>query len=458
MDLEYRRRAAAQLLMSGHLDRGVAVLRDVLAASGMRLAASPRRALISLLLRRTLLRLRGLGFRETMIGRVPARELMRIDTCWSAAQGLGVVDTIRAADFQARHLLLALRAGEPYRVCRALAVEGAYLALAGIPGKDRAGHVLRTARALAERIQDQHPHAIGLVTLVEGMSAFLQGRWTDAIELHGRAETILRERCRGVAWELATARLMWSVSLFFCGELGILAERLPALLKEAEARGDLYEATDLRIRISHANWLAADDPDAARREVRLAIARWPAEAFYVQHWWSLIANLEIGLYSGQAAENWVLLTREWPRLEQSLLLRVQYVRLESLHHRGAAALALAANPATPEVLRSRLLRTAEADARRILRERAAWATPLAQLLLAAIASILGDREGGASVLAEAEAGFNAARMSLYAAAARFRRGELLGDGSMAAEAAAWMHGQKIRNPARMAAMLAPGRW
>jgi hypothetical protein len=39
-----------------------------------------------------------------------------------------------------------------------------------------------------------------------------------------------------------------------------------------------------------------------------------------------------------------------------------------------------------------------------------------------------------------------------------RRAELLGDGSMAAEAAAWIERQKIRNPARMAAMLAPGRW
>ena len=29
-------------------------------------------------------------------------EIVRIDTCWSVAQGLGVVDTIRAADFQTR--------------------------------------------------------------------------------------------------------------------------------------------------------------------------------------------------------------------------------------------------------------------------------------------------------------------------------------------------------------------
>ena len=110
----------------------------------------------------------------------------------------------------------------------------------------------------------------------------------------------------------------------------MLADRLPDLLKEAEARGDLYEATDLRIRISHAKWLAADEPERARQEVNDAIARWPSGEFYIQHWWSLIANVEISLYSGQGMAAWDLLAREWPRLKRSLLLRVQYIRIESL--------------------------------------------------------------------------------------------------------------------------------
>ena len=36
---------------------------------------------------------------------------------------LGIVDNIRGADFQGRHLLLALNAGEPYRIARALCME-----------------------------------------------------------------------------------------------------------------------------------------------------------------------------------------------------------------------------------------------------------------------------------------------------------------------------------------------
>ncbi|HTP32062.1 MAG TPA: protein kinase [Candidatus Acidoferrales bacterium] len=455
--LEYRRRAAAQLLMSGHLEQGIGVLRDVLAASGMRLARSPWRALLSLLLRRVWIRIRGLGFVEREARSIPVRDLVGVDTCWSVAQGLGVVDTIRAADFQARHLLLALRAGDPYRVSRALAVEAGYHALSGGRQRLHTQSLLETNRALAQRIQQQQPHALGLATMVEGMAAFLEGRWSDARELHEQAETVLRERCVGVAWELATVHLMSSVALFFLGEFESLTRRLPVLLKQAEARGDLYEATDLKIRISHANWLAVDQPDAARREVKDAISRWPAGEFYVQHWWALIANVEIALYSGENEAAWGLVLEQWPLLSRSFLLRVQYIRIESLYHRAAAALAVAADtPGSPRA--NVLLKQAQKDARRILRERMPWSDPLGHVLHAGVVSMRGDRNRAIELVHLAESGFDRAHMRLFAAAARRRRGELLGGGpgrELAESADAWMANQKIRNSARMAAMLVP---
>src|SRR5262249_49264049 len=137
--------AAMQSLISGHIDEGLAALQMVLAAVGMRLAPTSRRALLSLLWRRFRLWLRGLRFRARDASQIPAADLNRIDICWSVAVGLSIVDTVRAADFQTRNLLLALRAGEPYRVARALAWEAAHQANAGGPARQRTARLLQEA-------------------------------------------------------------------------------------------------------------------------------------------------------------------------------------------------------------------------------------------------------------------------------------------------------------------------
>lgn len=453
--IDLRRRAAEQLLLSGHVDEGLSVIASVLSGLGMALAATPWQALLPLLWRRAQVRLRGLSFREREATRVPAEQLIRIDTCWSVAQGLSMVDTLRAADFQARHLLLALRSGEKYRIARALAVEAGYYAISGGRERARTQKILQMAVGLAESIN--HPHAIGLTGLIAGMAAFLEGRWREARDLLERAEWILRERCTGVAWELATAHLMWSVSLFFLGELGELSQRLPTLLKQAEGRGDLYEATELRIRISHAGLLAADEPEEARRGVREAITSWSSREFYLQHWWSLIAETEISLYLRRGVEAWDLVTEQWPALRRSMLLRVQYILIESLHHRAQSALAVAADSRSSD--RRAFLQAAERDAARIESERMPWGNPLAWLIRASVASIRGKVEDAVALLASAETEFEAAGMALYTAAARRRRGELIGgdQGKSLIEAAdIWMTGQQIKDPSRMTAMLAPG--
>ena len=149
----------------------------------MRLAPSPLVALASLVWRRARIRWRGLAFVARDPDHIPADRLLRIDTCWSIATGLALVDNVRAADFNTRHLLLALEAGEPYRIARALALEAGFLTCGGN---------LRMAAECAERAaclakQSGHPHAEALSALTAGMSAFLSGEWKNASRLCERA-------------------------------------------------------------------------------------------------------------------------------------------------------------------------------------------------------------------------------------------------------------------------------
>src|SRR5205085_10811384 len=116
---------------------------------GLRMPGRPLSALLRLMFLRAFLWLRGLSSRERPAEAVAERDLLRIDTCWAMASGLANKDTIRGAYFGTLHLLYALRAGEPGRLLRALALEVSYAALAG---GVRPGRLERLAQAALLRL------------------------------------------------------------------------------------------------------------------------------------------------------------------------------------------------------------------------------------------------------------------------------------------------------------------
>lgn len=454
--LELKRRAAEQLLRSGHIDEGLDALGGVLEALKMTLPASPARALLSLLIGRARIRMRGLEFRERDRSQVSVAELVRVDACWSVATVIGVVDTIRGADFQARHVLLALASGDPHRVARALAVEIAYAALRGSRTPSRQRQLTARAQDLAERVG--RPETIALVTLARGTAAYFQGDWTTAHELLSQAEPALRE-CSGVAWELDTTHLYDLLSLFYLGEVKELSARIPALLKEARDRDDLTAATNLRARIAYMLHLAADDPVRAREDIVQAMASWGRSGFHAQHSWELYTLGEVDLYSGSGLAAWQRIRDGWTPLRRSLLLRVQAVRIEATYLRARSALAAAIEGAGDRTWTPGMRRIARADATKLDWEGARWASALARLIRAGIATLDGNRPAAMAHLRSAEAAFRDLSMHLYAAVALRRQGELAvgPEGERLIEQAdAWMTGQGIRNPARMTDMLAPG--
>jgi hypothetical protein len=450
--LELRRRAAEQWLHTGHFDRGLEEVEEVLRAIGMELAPTPKRALLSLLRHRIWLALRGLRYTERDPDQVAREALTRIDILRAVATGLSLIEPIRAADFNTRHLLASLSVGEPYRVARALAVESAHLATGGGKTRRRTVRLAEAAMELAERIGD--PHAIGLATTVAGLGAFLRGEWKQARDLCRSAEKILRDRTTGTTWELTSAQAFGLAAMFYLGELAALTRLVPERLHEAEERGNLWFATGLRSWRTNTAWLALDDPEEARRQVDLANRQWSSDGFHLQHYYELLAHGQIDLYTGDGRTGLDRVDGRWRDLSRSLLLRVQNVRVEAFHLRARCALMAAVERREAE-----LIRRARDDARRIARERMPWADGLAMLVGAAVAALSGDPEKALECLRQAESVFESADMALYAAACRVRRGELTSGSEGTSLVTASHHEIEemgARNPGRLVGMLAPG--
>ncbi len=458
--LALKRRAAEQYLVSGHLKEGFGLMRKVLATLGMRLPRTPLGALISAFFWQARVWLRGFAFTERDQADIPGRELARMDTCWSLCIGLVMTDTVRSLAYISRFLLLALRSGEPYRVALALAVEAAATgALGGAGLRRRTDRLLGRADALSRRTG--YPHAIGLTETCVSAARFCQGEWKESSEAGERAIRIFREQCTGVAWELSTARLFTLGSIFFQGRLRDLARRVPRLLDEAKQRGDIYAAANYRTTVCMAAWLVNDDVDTLRHHLNEARADWSFEGYQIQSMNLIWAECLLDFYSGKYAAPWIRLQREWSAIKRSKLLWLQLYRVEIGFIRAASALLAARSIADEESSKERraLLRTAARAARQLRRENFPGARPYCRLLRAALARERGDTERAMALLSVAAEGFDAADMVLYAAAARRHLGRMAGGEpgqNLVRDADALFARETVKNPERMAAMLAPG--
>ncbi len=429
------------------------MLKSVLEATGLGLSKSKGRAVVSLLWHRAWLRLRGLRFVERRAAAIPSAQLARVDVCRTVAEGLGHLDTIRAADFQTRHLLLALRAGEPDRLARALALEGGFSAALG--GRSRwYDRLLAEAEGLGGRIQS--PHVLGLCAVMTGAAAYFAGEFERARDATKQAERLLLEHGIGIAWELVTARFYHTVSLYYLGEVEELGRCAAAYLKDAAERGNRFAALMFRTGPTNATWLFADDVAGARGALTEALAEWPERPFGSPHYMATTAQGRIELYAGTPRNGWEAIERAWPALRRTGLFRIQSVRTTARQIRASCCIGASHTaPATA----APLLAAAERDAAAIAAERAPYCAPSAALLRAGVAAQRGNEAAAERALRAALAGFDACHMKLFRAVTGRRLGELVGGDegrALVHQANAWMTAHGIVNADRMTATLAPG--
>jgi hypothetical protein len=228
---------------------------------------------------------------------------------------------------------------------------------------------------------------------------------------------------------------------------------VPRAFTGARERGDLYAVNMLRLGQQSTTFLVEDRAADALVEARAAIAPFPTDTYLLPHYHHLFATAQAELYRGNAEVAWREIERSWPGLVQAKLLMVQCLRCEIRHLHARAAIAVAAAGGDGA---AKLRAIARKTASTIARDDVAPAAPFAAAIRAALAE---DADVRRRELTAALAGFEAAHMTLYASACRDRLGALVGGSegeALRAEATAWFATQRVRDPARMVAMLMPG--
>jgi hypothetical protein len=446
---------ANQLLMCGQIQEGTRILRAALARHGRGAPKSAWSALLWFLVYSTWLRIIGLRFTPRARDRVPTADRDHLQALYAAVTGLALVDSIVGASLLARFIVTALRNGHDEAICAAAALGATQNATRGGPEGPREEALAQLAADMANRL----PAADRPTQALQGMYSmrcFLRGRWSDAYKAQEEAyATPQRSR---ETWNAHAVAVYAEFALAFLGEPAELAKRLPALLVDAERRGDRLKVVNLRTGVAPLVHLANDDPDGARRQVVASMAQWPQPGFLIQHWRAMIAEADIHLYEEKGALAYEGLARLERAYRRSMLAFAQYVRAITAFARARSAIASVRRSPS---YRRRRLHEAKRIGARLEREEMPWIGVLASLVAAGVANAE-DRPAAASIhLRTALERAAAAGMALHEAAARHRLGTLLGGDEghrLLQEAERTMRIKGVEAPARYVAMILPGQW
>ncbi len=357
--LDLRRRAAEQMMRAGEVVRGLDAARGVLAAVGLALPRTTLGAIVALLWHRLVLRLRGLRFTPRDARDIAPAELTRIDVCWSVAFTITYADPLAAGVSHARHVLLALRAGDPVRAARALAMEGSYLATRSFRAWPRAERVLAAATAAADLSGD--PYARAIVLGLRGIGSAGAARVEEAIDHLKKAVVLFRRHVPGSAFEITTAYFFLFVAMGYSGRYGELRPLLEAALVDARERGDRHAEITLRLGVLNTTWIFAGEPGRARREIAEARRGLPQDRFRAVDYQALIAEGYVDLYEGKCEHAHDVLRAMLPAVEKSFILELQGYRAEFATLQGRIAISCAVEATGPR--RAKLLRAARRSLR-----------------------------------------------------------------------------------------------
>jgi hypothetical protein len=346
---------------------------------------------------------------------------------------------------QARQLSLALRAGEPGRIARALAVEAGFRAALGGRGVRQAEELLSRSMKAGQELDRPRVRAIQLLS--RSILSFQTGQWGACREFAEQTADLVRTRCSGAGWTLGTSQIYIATTTSLMGEHAKLATFLPQAIRRAADRGDVY--TELHLRLSQPIPLACvqDRPEAGREELLEAWSRWGGLEWGLLELYGGRQAVAISLYERNYDRARTRCDELWAALARS---NTRYVRITTLFaHATRLRVGLLGRACGVAGAGSRINK----DLRALTRSGMTWARAEAIAARGQLELLSGG--DGTGQLADAAVLFAQVGQRAHAEAARIGS-----SGQPAAEASDlstdWLQEQGVADPGRLVRMLLPG--
>jgi hypothetical protein len=424
--LSLRQQAAYQYCISGYLNEGREVFRDVLKAVGQTLPPTGLRIIPRLVWSGLRLRFSNLRYSEPRP--VPPAVASRADALWCAATGFGMVDLIGGAYFSDRAAIEGLRCGDPQRKLRALAWRACVIANRGLHSATEVEKVLGACHEIVQR----HPGAYGegITEMARGISDFHLGRKRFGLEQLLAAEDIFVSKCPGTYWERTTTRVFICFCLFNRCQLAELERRVDAMLRDSRERGDHFTYALVGTTVGHIPHLAAGRADDARAIVDGALAGWQQQGITAPKIYAMWARHQIHYYDDSTPLQPDDMDDMIAEARRSLLSRVEGFQLGFLAIRARLALGLAEKG----VDRAKNLAMVGRETKQLAALDLALGKGLSRGLAAGACAVRGDRAGATENLRRGAETLETSDLEMYALPMRLRLGQLMeGDTGIAME-------------------------
>jgi len=418
--LELQKRACEHLLRSGRTDEGIAILRELLSGLGIELPKSSVGSLAQFLIARTRIQLEGALGQRAQVAPLSRRQELQLELCFMGSLSLVLAEPLLGLVLGNRFAALAYASGDLHQIVLANAVRASYLIMENEAKRAQVGELLQSAAKLATVLRsDYHQN---YVRYMNGLAAAYSGKWHEASTLLAEAEAIFTERCTGVGWELDNIRFTIGFALCYLGKLPELSQLTRALVADAETRSDLHFLGNLYGFLMPVVQLQEDAPQRALADLAAAEKRRMVPERSVQMLFHRYSLGNILLYQGRAQQAEASLAE----VKHQPFFRFGLKRFEAFYGIwndvcGRSALAaLIHSGRQDKTLFRELERCLEAlSAMNILAVRA-----LRELLHSGLLLVRGGRTSAQAALQAAERYSAESDMPLFAAVARYRRGQL----------------------------------